>query len=366
MAAAAAASSDRRPASDEDGQAKRARTDFEAYARELRTRGVVVVPLFSHDEVAVYHRDMLAELHKMPEFVDASSTSRFVEGGFGALGNSSSFHHPVVRALRADMRERTRAFFQKLQPQAGWNLEQLMDRTSLRRAGTSTSAETWHRDQSPTADAVLGGWVNLDADGGSQQHFSCSPASHHMDAAAAGFVKASEAEIATAKLHKTVVAIPPGSWVVFYQNLVHEVYPHRTARDSLRQYVGFRLTQSLVPLWEEARPDADFFPVKGSSKAAKAAKAAAALAFNWQQRVFHEQGPPPLPSGQYPPMWPKLALNFRKDKLEEWSAELLPVFVSDKRIPLRFMPSLAAAGLPLFPAYTAAEIATHTPQPLHA
>ncbi len=85
--------------------------------------------------------------------------------------------------------------------------------------------------------------------------------------------------------------------------------------------------------------------------------------FDWHSHVFVKQGPPPLASGQYPPLWAKATLNFRKPKLIEWNIELHPAYRNPAReYQFRFMPSLKDAGLPLYPAYLPEEIAIHYPQ----
>ena len=49
----------------------------------------------------------------------------------------------------------------------GRQLELLFDRFSIRRVGTATSAESWHRDVGGKApgDIIYGGWLNLDLRG---------------------------------------------------------------------------------------------------------------------------------------------------------------------------------------------------------
>jgi hypothetical protein len=374
----------------------------------LLRHGIVVVPLLTQVQVDVYHADFVhTMLHHTPELVQpvfrettpmmaaaAAATKRkgtkrkapaqeeeddnipansvFVDGGFGAWGLASSFHNPIVRRLRTEMTQKTRAFFQQLAtalPSKPPRLEQLLDRFSVRRAGTSTTAESWHRDQSPrrpheTADdldIVLGGWINLDLKGGIQR-FSCQPGTHNLPVGATGFAPLTAAEAALAKAHKQVFEVPPGHWIVFFQNLVHEVYPSKTSYDSMRQFFGWRFTSSTHAMFEECAQDA---------QVAREFKSMGGIT-NWRKMVFEEQSVPPIPSGQRPRMFAKMSLTFRKPKLMSWAAEELdPRIVSTmshkksntiETLPPVHCPSLAAAGFPLFPAYSADEISQHTPQ----
>ena len=339
-------------------------TALQKAARALARDGVAVAALLTPEEVAHYRQRLLdVELPAMPEF--AHPIEKYVDGGFGALANPASFHNPTVRELRQKIARRTWAFFQAVcerehPGESGWRLEQLLDRLALRSTGSSTSAETWHRDQSPTLDTVFGGWLNLDMSelGGAAQgtqYFSCNPGTHRLSPAQVGFaaLKKKTPEFEAAKAAKTVVAVPPGHWVVFFQNLVHEVHPRKITYDSLRLFVGFRLTQSPRPLFDEVKP--------GNKPEER--KAFGGAAFHWRTFVFDDQGTPPIPSSQYPPLWSASTLNFRKPQLQAWSSAFTPPYQQpEKGYPARFMPSLRAAGLPLYPAYSEAEIAIHTPR----
>src|SRR5580692_4103087 len=96
-------------------------------------------------------------------------------------------------------------------------LEQLFDRMCIRRKGTQTSGENWHRDvsaQSLPGDDIFGGWINLDVD--RSQYFSCVPGTHvDRDASqTTGFAKISE----DVGVGKEVIEIPPGHWIIFINN----------------------------------------------------------------------------------------------------------------------------------------------------
>ena len=225
-------------------------------AQQLVRDGYAVVPLFTRAEVLDWNSRLLAEFKHFPEYVDAEHVSMYVDGGFGALVNPGSFHNPTVRALRVEIAKRTREFFLQgcalMHPSDDmqqWRLEMLMDRLSLRPKGSSTTSESWHRDQSPTKDTVFGGWVNLDVD--RVQHFSCNPRTHHESPGSLGFAALPPQLAAAAASNRTKVEIGSGSWIVFFQNLVHEVTKVKQTADSMRLYVGFRITKSMQPLFVE-------------------------------------------------------------------------------------------------------------------
>lgn len=62
----------------------------------------------------------------------------------------------------------------------GKNLEMLFDRFAIRRKGTSTTGESWHRDVGKKLEGyiIYGGWINLDKTGCVPQKFSCIPKTH--------------------------------------------------------------------------------------------------------------------------------------------------------------------------------------------
>lgn len=184
-----------------------------------------------------------------------------------------------------------------------------MDRLSVRRTGTSTGAETWHIDQSPVVpgreahpDVVFGGWINLDAT--QDQFFSCKKGTHNRPyRGVSGFVGLSDKEQAAAKQSPTdTVRIPPGHFMIFHQTLTHEVLCKKATHDSIRLYVGFRLTISNRSLFDECAPDKTFAKVYPGG-------------FEFTRDVVHGKAVPPIPSGQYPPMFSS----------NHWSCEYSPV-----------------------------------------
>lgn len=304
---------------------------MDVFAAEYHQRGVVVLPVLSLDELQAYNAHFHYAMTQFPEYLRTPHPV-YVLGGFGALGNPASFHHPAIRHLRYRLMSTAIPFFTALAP--GMHIEQLFDRTSLRRKGTAPSAELWHRDKSPTTDTVFGGWINLDLS--ITQNFSCVPGTHNEEVTGSGFKKFTPEEGREFKRRKELVACPPGHWIVFNQHLVHEVLSKKAKQDSLRQYIGFRLTQSIHPLFDNTH-------------------------------VFIEQGVPLLPSGQRPPMFAANHTSFFPDMLDSWSEKTFQSVCLHKtnrdRLRVdRFMESLVAYGFPLYPAYSPDEIAIMTPQ----
>src|SRR5437868_10465878 len=178
---------------------------MDALATEYHRRGVVVLPALDPNALSAYNAHWHSAMQRFPEYLHTPDTI-YVLGGFGAFGNPASFHHPAVRHLRYYMMSVAIPFFRAIAP--GMLIEQLFDRTSLRRKGTAPTAELWHRDKSPTPDTVFGGWVNLDL--GNTQYFSCVPGTHNVTVEGAGFERFSPEEAMEFKAHKELIACPPG------------------------------------------------------------------------------------------------------------------------------------------------------------
>lgn len=317
---------------------------------DLFRDGVAIVPLFSREQTGA-HRRRVQDL-SFPEFVCQGPP--YVMGGFGAYGNPSSFHHPDIRRLRQEAYPLMRQFFQQVFQQEGCFLEQLFDRVCVRRKGTSTSRESWHRDvcpriTDPTREHVFGGWINLDD---TPQHFSCSLSTHRAGGMGTGFVAQAAPDTATR------VAIPPGHALVFYQDLLHQVLPKKQRQDSFRVFQSFRVVVSDTP----PQP---LFP------------AATLRAWTTDQAV------PLLPSGQHPPMYSSnhssvfLFTNRENDPIV-FSQKIHPACLISRQcksgkhkgktyttVP-RHMASLRDYRLPLYPAYTGQEMDMFFPQRLHA
>lgn len=141
-----------------------------------------------------------------------------------------------------------------------------------------------------------------------------------------------------------IVCASLGEWVVFYQNLVHEVVSRRRAHRTVRIFAGFRLTRLNEPLFpDNAQAYADF-------------------------------GVPKIPSGQTPHMYSANHWSFPKNRatLVSWSKQTFIDSVLETRVvkttneacqvvPV-VCPSLRALGKhDVYPPYSAADLAILSP-----
>jgi len=278
---------------------------FERSANTLTTHGVVVVPVFKDDASrGVWESKVWSALDDMPEFNAQGKKVQRVLGGFGTLGNPSSFHHPTMQRLRYRVKKNfSHPLFKALSNDPEANLEMLFDRVCVRcRRFGSVSKESWHRDiydgpqfklrALPPGDEIFGGWLNLsDRD----THFVAILGSHRgIDAKEAqqrggGFAKvpASEHKALDTEALKQAnkqlemlttnenghVVVPPGHMIVFYQRLLHAVAGGVQPQDpQLRVFFGHRVTNEASPL----------FPL---------------------DEVITNNSVPRIPSGQMPPMY---------------------------------------------------------------
>lgn len=269
--------------------------DYQAF---LQHHGFVVVPtLLVNDEE---RRKNQAEFFKMfresPEFRNPAPEDpawRPVLGGFAALGNPSSFHHPYARKMREMILYE--ALIKDVLPTNGRRVEKVFDRVTLRRRGEKPTAESLHRDEAKTAkdgDDVFGGWLNIDEH---SQNFRCCPRTHHEAGGQnKGFAKIKAA--ADKKKYSQLirqVSIPKGHMLVFYERLVHEVANTKADHDMIRVHCGFRVTDHTTPLFG-----------KGMT-----------------ERWYETQDVPRIKSAQWPKVYPGCYPNFpyHWKELEEWS-----------------------------------------------
>lgn len=299
---------------------------MERYARDLHELGVAVVPVMDESSRAWWEKLIYRAMDEFPEFKVKGRDVQRVLGGFGALGNPSSFHHPTIRQFRRKMkrlvvRELMREFvklrFPKHHKQI--NLEVLFDRICVRKSSfREPTPENWHRDiydseeyqlrslphtlpaddhnlpslyAKMTMDMIFGGWINLDH---RNQYFVGLPATQDNQVEGGGFSKFSDSDIKRLKFNERLaqqankhigfslntdvsgnIIIPPGHALVFFQRLIHSVKGgSQPETPSLRVFHGFRLTCEDTPL----------FDIEG---------------------VVDNGGVPRIPSGQMPPMYSK-------------------------------------------------------------
>ena len=270
------------------------RTTYPEYsaAADLFEHGYAVVPYLSIEDAKTWRRDLRRYIKKdFPEYKEGAEYP--VLGGFAALGNPSSFHHPGVREKRKAIYSHVREKVMKTYcivtgtDMEDMRTELLFDRIMWRRRGQAASPEAWHRDvcAKPPAstlrkgDSILGGWTNLDA---APQYFSCVPGTHHdanlSDIVQSGFANIPKEDHPALKARSKLVRIPPGHVLCFFQHLVHEVVSTPASRDMFRMFHGFRFTTGTRSLFE-----ADYR----------------------ERRVFEDQALPRLPSFQLPPVYSK-------------------------------------------------------------
>jgi hypothetical protein len=251
------------------------------------------------------------------------NTGVYVLGGFGALANPSSFHHPNIRAIIGFVTRHFWKEFTKTFP--GRKLEVLFDRFCIRREGTSTTRESWHRDVCADKlpdDIIIGGWYNM---GPTIQQFSCVLGTHLDEPDDnKGFAKIKDGS--KYKPLKKLIDINPGQVVFFYQNLVHEVLTKKVKITNYRLYLGWRITDSDKPLFDHTK-------------------------------VIEDQGVPRIPSGQTPQAWAKLHWVNHRHLIENFLPSLKPNVLEKSKFK-----SLKESGLPLFKPYSKDDLEIRQPR----
>jgi len=206
------------------------------------------------------------------------------------------------------------------------------------------AAETWHRDESPTArddDLIFGGWINMD---NHPQIFSCNAGSHKGLVGNGGFEKVvDKGEIEACNQRRVHVVVPPGFILMFNQNILHEVVADKHSYASYRLFTSWRITKSSAPLIPTILDEL------GGQKVVT------------------------LKSGQVPPMWAKLHWTNWVDKLETYSESFHPSCLEKEGVKSgknkgrevtrvqRHLRGLVEYGFELYPGYTARELRLHTP-----
>ena len=277
------------------------------YMQQLLDRGVAVIP-FPPEIRTTFNREKF--LSQQKEFVTISpENTTFVMGGFGAFGNPSSFHHEEVRNLRLAVYNHMFPLFQNTFP--GKYIEGIVDRFAKRQPGTSVSPESWHRDISnvkkkkihgESGDNIFGGWVNLDEAG--SQFFTCVPSTHNEPTDGAGFSKITKEDMTLYNSEKEKICVPPNHLIIFNEKLVHAVTPSKVKNDSYRLFMKYRITNN---------PKCSLFDPLEISK------------------IIDEQGVFPLSLEQMPPMYSKNHIRNWKPRLEQFSMNIKPEFLAQKK-----------------------------------
>ena len=302
------------------------------YYKQLQKTGICVIPVTTDKaEINLIHSQYIEMIKSLPEFNTEEGLK--VLGGFGALGTASSFHHPFIRKLRYYIYKKISRIF-KGDPR---KLEYIIDRAMYRPSGQSPVSETWHRDEAPNAleeDTIYGGWYNIDTE--HDQMFSCIPGTYTEVQGHGGFSKIPKEMKKELDTKSKKIIIPPGHIIIFNENTIHEVNPHKKNYTMTRMFTGWRLTNSDTPL----TPNLD--------------------------KILDEQDVVPIKSGQIPSMYSKSHLMFHHKLLEDMAKSLLKectynhTFKSGKHkgqikiFPKIISPSLKELGI-LYPKYKKAE-----------
>jgi len=312
----------------------------------LFQHGVLVMPLPAH----VFESfDMNAFLHEMPEFNTLCGAPL---GSFGRFGHASSFHHPLIRALRRRIfravSNRLRGIFGH-----GWYIQNVLDGFCERTAGFSeslhrdcsvvyTAEDDAHRANGHVERMVLGGYTNMS---NKTIYFSCVTGTQYAASGNSGFDKCSPEEVIALTPHLRLVAVPPFHHCAFNEQVKHEVFsvPKHTT-ESFRLFGKFYLTRDGTSIFPEDQ------------------------IMEW----VASQGIPKLSPKQLPPMYAQNHLCYPKNrvKLAEYSKLFIPECIDSKNgFVYRFAPSLRELSVRagrdiMFPAYGADEIAELLPHHL--
>ena len=278
--------------------------------------GAVTLAALGDEERRAWATRVWTACDDFPEYARKGRKVQRVLGGFGALGNPSSFHHPTVQSLRVKLKREvsTPLFRDYALRKHRWSakLEMLFDRVAVRcRDFGSVSKESWHRDiydgphfglrPLPETDEIFGGWLNLSD---TTQRFVGILESHkgeealRAQAQGGGFATLSEADIRRQRVDERLalqanratpgiatdsqghILVPPGHVLIFFQRLLHCVAGGvQPVEPNLRLFVGHRLTDERTPL----------FPLDA---------------------CLENNAVPRIPSGQLPPMYSKNHYQF--------------------------------------------------------
>ena len=242
-----------------------------AYAAQYSTEGVTVVP-FSADSGGpsrkttlqwrtAYDDELSAPRH---EFIDPVRFDDVTAKHPKVLGACSFAGYPTVSHNATHVRLRSEAthylmdtLFNPLVDaldETGFFLENHIGRIMIRPPGVAAAAESWHNDntQNPAPnDQQIGGWLNMDS---TPQFFACIkgtqraaraggftpiPKSEHAKYNAALAAQAGQANTDA----RGLIVVPPGCIILFDSTIIHSIYPGKKKETSVKQFLGWRLTQ---------------------------------------------------------------------------------------------------------------------------
>ena len=335
----------------------------EVLALKLDEYGIITVPILDTKELREkvnkecketvktfpeYNRDT-----KNPTLTKNGNKVVYTLGGFGAMGNPSSFHNPLVRKLREwcmskvvpILRDYIKRKYKK--DASKYRLESLIDRFSIRREGTAPTKESWHRDVTKDmekGEIIFGGWINLDVD--NSQYFSCVPTTHNDIEPwniKSGFDIFPKKAHSSLKDRSVLTEIPPGNLVIFPQHIAHEVMSKKNKKDSYRLYMGWRLTKRSNSLYNNVDTVIKQDVIKLPSGQGPPLYAANHMSFFLNKQITID------------PTHKKLKQNLKEWSVDTFKSKLLVDKINKKGetytvIP-RFMKSLKDYNFKLYPKY---------------
>jgi hypothetical protein len=299
-------------------------------AQELKTNGVSVYPI---PDGLLQNFDIQKYLKEQKEYIDINDNTEFIISNFGAHGNLSSQHHPLVRDFRMEMFRFLKLSLESDTEFSEKYLQCLPDRFSQR--FRKPSKEAWHKDVSIdysvfTNSTILGGWANLDE---TDQFFSCIIGSHLEPAPGEGFAALSKDNKKLYKARKTLVRIPPGHAISFDEKVTHEIADVKLVGVSRRLYMKYHISSD-----SRSAFDVDII-----------------------HRAIQTQGLFQMNQWNSMPMYEKIHPMFWNAELVEFGKNIKPVFLAKPNkkgnvYVQRYMISLLEAGVGMFPEYREEEI----------
>ena len=259
---------------------------------QLQSEGYVVVDVLSAESTKRFRDAIRSDLSLDPYFCGTPDVLTL--GGFAALATPHSFHIQPVRdlCLLVDREVAPKVFADYLKV-PGNLIAQHKDRTLHRTPSQTPSRESWHRDESPGKDkgVIFGGWINLST---TSDTMSLCPRTHSLTDTGEGFATIPKERHAYYKDLSVRVEVKPGQWIIFYENIVHEVFSPsarlRRERGLLtRLFLGYELTRRTTVLDPELLP------------------------------ALKNLETPRIKSGQQPRVYSRMHLVFHVEKVAEWS-----------------------------------------------
>jgi len=299
----------------------------------LKTLGYVVVPCPQVMDGFCFER----YLQSFCELVDP--TSQVSMGSYGAIGAPSSVHSEEIRALRQNLVRIQQDVLRDIYGDE-WFYQSILDRVSCRHPGTSVTAGEWHRESNISEQVkMFGGWFNMSE---TSQYFRGVPSTQNEPDPIGGFKKMNSEEEAKYNARAVCVEVPPKSMLIHNVLVVHQSQPSKVPKNgpsSWRIYLRCQLSRDGV----SAYPMEEVL-----------------------ETVLTQAVPRLNRTESYFPSYSPFHVRFHRNKLMRFSENVKPAFREDggQGLVKRHMPSLLNAGEPLFPAYTADEIAQLTPTKL--